>query len=236
MPTNKKLTGLLAGLVCYGLSASVAHAINIDEVRPDAGELLNAVNPVDLFQDTTGGLTLGSDGVSLDSITGSLINRGTGSAPVDDIDLYKILITDPAAFSVTVAASLSDNNDAMLWLFDAAGTHVPDFDPYSELIEDGGNGSLPQINASDLDVSPEGMYFLAFSLFITDPEDVFSDPPTLANGWDRDPLPFQSGPYTLSLTGVSTAQPPPSVPEPGMLALFGLGLVGMGLVRMRMKA
>ena len=233
MQTNKKLTGLLAGLVCYGLSASVAHAVMINEVRPDAGELLTATNPVDLFQDTTGGLTLGSAGVPLDSITGELINRGAGGVPVDDIDLYKILITDPAAFSVTVAASLSEDNDAMLWLFDATGDQVSDFDPFDDAIDDGGLGNLPQINAGAL-AGPAGMYFLSFNLFVTNPFD--TTPPGLANGWFRDPTPFQSGPYTLSLTGVETAQPPPSVPEPGMLALFGLGLVGMGLVRMRMKA
>jgi len=226
MPLNKRLdkrlVGLLAGIVCYGLSASVAHAININEVSPDAGELVSTA------QDTTG------IGASLDSIAGALINLGTDLDPVDDVDLFKILITDPDAFSVMVTATLSDDNDAMLWLFDAAGTHVPDFDPYDELIEDGGNGFLPQINAGDLGVSPAGMYFLAFSLFITDPEDVVSDPPTLDDGWDRDPIPFQTGPYELSLTGVETA--PAAVPEPGILALIGLGLAGMGLARKRLKA
>lgn len=225
MPLNKKLdkklTGLLAGLVCYGLSASVAQAVMINEVNPDAGEVLATA------QDTTGS---GAIQVSLDSISGALINLGTIAEPIDDIDLYKILITDPAAFSVTVAASLSVDNDAMLYLFDAAGVQVL-------VDDDDGLGNLPQFNAGDLTDPPSapGMYFLAINLFLTNPDDVVSDPPTLDNGWFRDPVPFQTGPYTMSLTGVSTAVPPPSIPEPGMLALFGLGLVGMGVARRRMK-
>jgi len=221
MSLNNKLTGLLAGLVCYGLSATAAQAIMIDEVNPDAGEVLATA------QDTTGS---GSVQVSLDSISGALINLGTDADPVDDIDMYKILITDIDAFSVTVAATLSADNDAMLWLFDAAGSTVL-FD------DDGSGGLLPQFNAGDLTDPPNapGMYFLAFNLFETNPDNVAVAPPNLDDGWFRDPIPFQTGPYTLSLTGVSTAVPPPSIPEPGMLALFGLGLVGMGFVRRRTK-
>ena len=213
----KKLTALLAGTICYGLSASVAQAVMIDEESPDAGELVTTA------QDTTG------VGASLDSISGSLINLGTTADPVDDVDLYKIMITDPAAFSVTVTASLSGNNDAMLYLFDSAGIQV--------LVDDDGSGSLlPQFNAGALAGSPVGDYLLAFNLFITNPDDVASTPPTLNSGWFRDPIPYQEGPYTLNLTGVSTAAETPPVPEPEILALFGLGLAGLGLARRRTQA
>ena len=218
---NKKLTGLLAGCVFYGLSASAAHAVMINEESPDAGELTTTA------QDATGGLTLGSPGVSLDSISGSLINLGTAQDPVDDVDLFRILITDPAAFSVTVTASLSGNNDAMLYLLDSAGVQT--------LVDDDSDGLLPQFNPGALAASPAGEYFLALSLFLTNPDDVASTPPTLASGWYRDPLPsFQTGPYALALTGVETA--PKEVPEPGTLALFGLALAGIGVARRRQKA
>lgn len=216
---NKKLTALLAGIVCYGLSASVAQAVMIDEVTPDAGELTTTA------QDTTG------TGASLDSISGSLINLGTTADPVDDVDLFKIMITDPALFSVTVTASLSVDNDAMLYLFDSAGVQT--------LVDDDGSGGLlPQFDAGELSAAggAAGEYFLAFNLFITNPEDVVSVPPTLNNGWFRDPIPYQEGPYTLNLTGVSTDAPPPSVPEPEILALLGLGLAGLGFVRRRLQA
>ena len=223
MAINKRLVGLLTGIVCYGLSASVAQAVMINEVSPDAGEELATA------QDTTG------TGAFLDSISGALINLGTTADPIDDIDLYKISIIDPVAFSVMVTASLSDDNDAMLWLFDAAGDQVPDFDPFDINIDDGGVGDLPQINAGELDISLPGEYFLAFNLFVTNPQDTSSTPPTLDGGWFRDPLPTgQSGPYTLSLTGVETA--PAGVPEPGVLALLSLGLVGLGFTRRKMKA
>ena len=224
MLLNKKLTTLLAGLVCYGLSATAAHAVKINEVFPDAGELLASA------QDTTG------TGASLSSIAGTLIQLGTRIDPVtgeevpkDDIDLYKILITDPAAFAVTVAASLSVDNDAMLWLFDTTGTVVL----FDDDISDPDN-LLPQFNPGELAGSPAGMYFLALNLFETNPDNVKAVPPNLDSEWFRDPIPFQTGSYTLNLTGVETA--PAAVPEPGMLALFGLGLAGMGIARRRMKA
>lgn len=216
---NKKLTGLLAGLVCYGLSTTVAQAVMIDEINPDAGELTSTA------QDTTG------IGASLDSISGSLINLGTVADPVDDVDLFKILINDPAAFSVTVTASLSVDNDAMLYLFDSAGVQTL-------VNDDGSGGLLPQFDAGELSAvgGAAGEYFLAFTLFITNPDDVASTPPTLDDGWFRDPIPYQDGPYTLALTGVSTAATTPPVPEPEILALFGLGLAGLGLARRRVQA
>ena len=214
---DKRLVGLLAGVVCYGLSASVAQAVMINE-DGDAGEELATA------QDTTG------TGASLESIAGTLINLGTNQDPIDDIDMFLINITNPGAFSVMVTATLSIDNDATLWLFDTAGAVVIADD-------DSGAGLLPQFNVGDLTDPPNGagMYFLAFNLFETNPDNVAVAPPNLDDGWFRDPIPFQTGPYTLSLTGVSTAVPPPSIPEPGMLALFGLGLVGMGFVRRRTK-
>ena len=213
MPTNKKLTGLLAGLVCYGLSASVAQAIMIEE-QGDAGELLGTA------QDATAG------GLPVTSIIGTLINLGTAQEPKDDVDMYKIDVTNPGAFSVTVRAESSGDNDLDLYLFDAAGVQVL----YSD---NDGIDPLPQFNVGDLSGSPVGMYFLAIDLFLTTPLDVSVAPPDVGDGWFRDPIPaFQISGYELTLTGTGAAP----VPEPGMLALFGLGLVGMGLVRMRMKA
>lgn len=59
------------------------------------------------------------------------------------------------------------------------------------------------------------------TLLNTDPN---SDP--LA-GWDRDPAPFQTGPYTLSLTGTKFASSA-TVPEPGsMFGLIALGALGV---------
>jgi hypothetical protein len=222
MPLNieldKKLMGLLAGFVCYGLSASVAHAVIINEIG-DAGETLATA------QDTTG------TGAVLDSISGALEDLGDVLGP-DDIDLYKISIFNPGDFSVMVDAALTDPNDPDLWLFNTLGEVVL-YDDCNESSPDCIPSTMPEFAAGDLS-GDSGVYFLGISLFYSNPDNI-DDPQTLATGWFRDPLPsFQTGPYTLSLTGVETA--PRAVPEPGTLALFGLGLAGMGLARRRMKA
>jgi len=209
----------LLGAVCayaFLMLTAPAHAVIINEVSPDAGELISTA------QDTTG------VGTTLEAITGSLINLGTAGDPIDDIDLFKIHITDPTAFSVAVTASLSVNNDAMLYLFDTAGVQV--------LVDDDGSGGLlPQFNAGELSSAggAAGEYFLAFNLFITNPDDIISNPPTLDSGWFRDPIPFQTGPYTLGLTGVETS----IVPVPAAVWLFGSGLLGLiGIARRKKTA
>ena len=67
---KSRLLGAVCASVLLMLTAS-AHAVIINEVSPDAGELLSTA------QDTTG---VGATGVgaTLESISGSLINLGGG--------------------------------------------------------------------------------------------------------------------------------------------------------------
>lgn len=141
---------------------------------------------------------------ALTSISGSL-------ASATDVDLYSIQIDDPSSFAVTVAATLSVDNDGQLFLFDASGSLVLSDD-------DDGAGLLPGFSAGELS-GAAGVYLLAFDVFNVDP---IGDPLT---GWNKNPSPAQSGPYTLTLAGTNV------VPEPGTGLLLGLGLVLLGARR-----
>lgn len=200
----------LAAVLAAGLATSAsAHAvIAVDWVEEgDAGEL-----------PATAQVTRGSG--ALTTISGTLVNLGTALAPVDDVDMYQIRVTDPAAFSVTVEVAAPwqpvdpDGEDTMLWLFDASGVRVLENDDRAS------GGLLSGFAAGDL-AGPAGTYYLALSLFET-----FSVPDNLVDpiaGWDRFADPFQTGPYVLTLTGAEFAVVP--LPAPALLLASALGLL-----------
>jgi hypothetical protein len=166
----------------------------------DAGELPGTAQAV---------LTSPAD--ALDAITGELADLGG----VDDIDLFRIQIVDPDGFSVTFAGSLSEDNDAHMFLFDEQGSLVL----YND---DGSSGVEPEFGLGDLAGGDPGIYLLGIALFETLPA---NDPLT---AWDRAPFPLQFGNYRLSFTGAAT------VPEPAEWgALAALGLFGWTLLRRR---
>jgi|688.fasta_scaffold127693_3 hypothetical protein len=177
---------LLAGtLLCLMLAPHPARAFAWSE-SGDAGELPST---------SQGVFGLGN----LSTISGTLISLGTRK---DDIDLYRFIINRPKSFSVSTSANLTGDNDASLFLFDEAGN-------LALYNDDGGPGLLPQFNPGDLTGSA-GVYILGISLYATQPQLT----PTLT-GWNRFPFPFQTGTYTLSITG--------AVGVPGPLPILGLG-------------
>ncbi len=172
-------------LLCMMLSSHPVQAFSWSEIS-DAGELPTS---------SQGVFGLGK----LSSISGTLINRGNRK---DDIDLYRFIINQPKSFSTSLSADFSGDNDASLFLFDELGSLVL-YD------DDAGPGFLPEFSHGQFK-GAAGVYILGVSLFATQPLLT----PTLT-GWNRFPFPFQTGPYTLSITG--------AVGVPGPLPILGVG-------------
>lgn len=147
----------------------------------------------------------------LDAIIGSL----TGSY---DIDIYRIFITDPNAFSAIATASLSPFNDALLFVFNSGGFRVANDD-------NDGSGDLPAIYAGELSGNPAGIYYLAFDLWAVWPMD---DPIT---GWDYYNLFNSTGPYEIGLTGAAGTG---VIPEPATVLGLCMGVGALtGYLRRR---
>ena len=134
----------------------------------DAGEFLYTAD----FPSGQGPLT---------RIDGTLVNLG---GEVDDIDLYRIYINNPDTFAVVTSASLSVDNDAQLYLFDASGDLVAWDD---DGLEDD-NDLQPEFFAGEIAGLSPGYYYLAYHLFTTKP--------TLSAGSNR--AGWSAGPGTRS--------------------------------------
>jgi hypothetical protein len=217
-------TILLASAATALLGPSAARATPWSELG-DAGEL-----PASAQQPTGSG--------ALDSISGSI-------GAVDDRDLFRIRITDPAAFSAIASggdpADPATQLDAMLALFDASGRGIVLND---DRVLDDGNSEL---GALPLGATP-GIYFLAIfdddslpvsgsgtfpaDLIWTSPVSPFTGQRVPDGGGGGAPIsgwvasssdPLGSG-YVISLVGATF------VPEPqlSVLALCAaLGLAGL---------
>ena len=226
MRISRKIIAAIALCGTVGLTGT-ANATAVIE-SGDAGQLPGAA------QDITG--------VAATSISGALVVTGDAkSGFTGDVDMYAIHIGDTGAFSATVTL-LPDAGfyDSQIFLFDSAGIGVLTND-------DGvGIGLRSSIPIGSL-AGPAGLYFLAISDWNNDPvsadgrifPDTFSGVwgPTGSggalpiSGWNNDIWDPETGRYTIALTGVTAA-----VPEPATLAIFGIGLVGLGFMRRRRAA
>jgi hypothetical protein len=214
----KKLTIALCAVVFFISTGKIARAIPWNE-GPDAGEL------IDTAQVPRGPKIL-------DAINGSLTAYDDSDMYFDNVDMYKIFVHDPDFFSVNVSADLGFDNDTTLFLFDSSGNFI-------EKNDDGGIGFLPQFPLGLISEWDVGIYYLAFSIYNTYPNNLSpngipllssSGDPLPLTGWNYGPANDLDGTYTLSLTGTSRAEKSP-VPEPATILLLGPGLIGLAVMR-----
>lgn len=202
-------------------SAGSAHAQAYME-SGDAGQTLSTA------------ASTGSGG-ALTSVSGTL----TG---VNDADLYRIFIANPATFSATISTSTSavygaGALDTSLFLFDLNGRAIIANDDASGLTV---QSALPAFSGMG------GIYLLGISLSGNEPinsvnQTLFTQSttptdvrtansglsPATFNSFNSNAAFADSGPYGLSLTGVT------AVPEPSTWALTGMGALALGVTLVR---
>jgi hypothetical protein len=172
-------------------------------------------------------LATAANAVGQTIITGSL-------EPSTDVDLYRICIANPAAFSVAVAGG---GGDGQLWLFGSTGL--------GEASQDDAVGVEPAFPAGDaiLSALAPGFHYLGLSNFDVDPSSaggaIFPDGVA-----GTDPVQGPTGPgggqplaswagglgtpivnYTMTLTGTGSCAPP-VVTVPGNIVVFATGPSG----------
>jgi hypothetical protein len=141
--------------------------------------------------------------------TGSgLLTQIRGSLDVNDVDMYAIYITDPAAFSASTVGGATW--DTQLFLFDANGVGV--------VAEDDTGGLQSTIDNTAGCITAPGLYYLAITRYNKDPLGCndgdlwFTNDNNCPNGPDSSSRVdiwtgsiLTAGSYTIFLTGVAGA-------------------------------
>ncbi|MBA3725710.1 MAG: PPC domain-containing protein [Armatimonadetes bacterium] len=197
---------LALSIVC-GLAVAAGHAYTWIEGSGSSGDAIGVLPGQD---------TIGNSG-SLDAIQGAL--------ETDGIDVYRISISDEAAFSATTVGG--SGLDTQLFLFDENGNGVThnDDDPV---------GGSRQSRITSTFVTQPGIYFIAITHYNRDPKTAADEliwlnspanterspdgpgAPGPLSFWTLEPTP--AGPYTIALTGadVGTQGEPPPPPPVGI--------------------
>lgn len=192
----------------FGTTATAGGAgvITLTEVLPPV--------PADWDETVDGGGDAGQTQGTAQIVAGSgALTSISGNATAGDADVYCIEICDPANFSATTVHANTVASDTQLFIFDSTGLGVVmnDDDP------SGGGGLRSRISNAIVGGYPAGNYYLAVSLYDTDPidaalADLWLDTPfnterapdgaAAANPWDTfNGAATTSGAYWVQMTG-----------------------------------
>lgn len=234
MSMNKKINRMLAGLVLYAVGASFAHAVPI--AGSSSGIFTNPTGPggMQVTGVGTSSFTWG-DGSLFGSPPSSLDFLGTSFSTTTSMFFD---IGDITYFNGTIAAGTqADTVDLELTLnFTAPPGTVESFTYLLSLI------NTP--NTSDPNASADIIQFpttLPTSTFTIDGTvyTVGLEVGTVTGGGFSSQTTFsvlEGQSATAVLRGIVTSEGVVQIPEPGTLALFGIGLIGVGFARRRAAA
>ena len=194
----------VGGILAIGVAAAAALGLGQPVTAAVWQEISDAPQLPDTAQETST-----EDGV-LSGISGSLFFES-------DVDLYAILVSDPAEFAVSVSSvdfagvgGDTPNDDATLYVFDDSGR-------FAFENQDEGPGLLPQIFPGDFAEKPAGLYYLGFTTFNNRPGQLVNP----LTSWILDPAPRQQGTYSLALAGAAPVRLPEAAGSAAALAALG---------------
>jgi hypothetical protein len=174
---------------------------------------------------------------------GPLVAIQGNLAAIDDVDMFRIFISDLSLFSATTVSPNTELIDTQLFLFDEKGlgvaangdTDLFGFETNATIPADSVSGPageylLAVAQFNDLPTSSGGEIFPDLFVFSSSGEVVGPSGPGGADpvsGWSADGFSEPLESYEIRLTGALPVRTDNVIPEPVSLAIWGLGAAGL---------